>query len=368
MRTIIVIIGLLYNLSSSANDSTAHVSTKGLVLDKTDKIAMKKERLSISPEKVEVEYEYYNESDKDISTIVAFPIPAYQCGNYYERFAFYPEFEVKVDGKILEYKKETKAFVGEKDVTPELKALNLQDGSCVDPKNLSKHQLEKLKEKNLLDLDLDGELNSIWSIQVSYYWKMTFPSKKSLKLSHSYKPVLGGNSNNSIEAKEYNKGDKFFEWARAHGVGNYPSKGKKVKPNDRGGYVLTTGNNWKNGIEDFELIVKGGQIVWVYLDNKIYSSIGRVFIKRSNYRPMTDLFFSYGHVADEIPAQFHEEKMIDGPANLRDKINGKIIVSISDKSPVVVMDFEDHWFKVKYQDKIGYTQENNLVLSDCKEK
>ena len=39
--------------------------------------------------------------------------------------------------------------------------------------------------------------------------------------------------------------------------------------------------------------------------------------------------------------------------NLRDKINGKIIVSISDKSPVVVMDFEDHWFKVKYQELIG---------------
>ena len=83
---------------------------------------------------------------------------------------------------------------------------------------------------------------------------------------------------------------------------------------------------------------------------------------------MTDLFYSYGHVSKEIPSQFYEEKMIDGPANLRDKINGKIIVSIPDKSPVVVMDIEDHWFKVKYQDKIGYTQENNLVLSDCKEK
>ncbi len=58
-----------------ANDSIAELGTGGLILSRSDAIAMESEDLYISPEKVTVDYVFRNNTDKDVDAIVAFPMP-----------------------------------------------------------------------------------------------------------------------------------------------------------------------------------------------------------------------------------------------------------------------------------------------------
>lgn len=60
---------------AQANDSTGTVSTGGVEYIKNEHIAMQKENLFISQDKIKVEYEYRNMTDKDITETVLFPLP-----------------------------------------------------------------------------------------------------------------------------------------------------------------------------------------------------------------------------------------------------------------------------------------------------
>ena len=70
----------------SANDSDASVALGGVQLTREPRISMESERLTISLSKITVEYEFLNESDKDITTDVAFPIPPYENTERAEAF------------------------------------------------------------------------------------------------------------------------------------------------------------------------------------------------------------------------------------------------------------------------------------------
>ena len=58
-----------------ADDSTATLGAGGLVLEKTDKIALVSEDLYLSPTAVKVSYRFRNLTNADIETNVAFPMP-----------------------------------------------------------------------------------------------------------------------------------------------------------------------------------------------------------------------------------------------------------------------------------------------------
>jgi hypothetical protein len=58
-----------------ANDSIAELGAGGIVLSRSDVVAMEKEDLFISMEKVEVDYVFRNQSDEDVNAVVAFPMP-----------------------------------------------------------------------------------------------------------------------------------------------------------------------------------------------------------------------------------------------------------------------------------------------------
>lgn len=58
-----------------ANNSSAELATGGLVFTKSDDIEMQSEDLFISMKEVRVQYHFYNRSDRDISTQIAFPMP-----------------------------------------------------------------------------------------------------------------------------------------------------------------------------------------------------------------------------------------------------------------------------------------------------
>src|ERR1700761_4658661 len=64
-----------------ANDTTAELATGGLIFVTTDDIEMRSEELFISTEQVRVTYDFFNKSDKDVTTLVAFPLPEIRIAN-----------------------------------------------------------------------------------------------------------------------------------------------------------------------------------------------------------------------------------------------------------------------------------------------
>lgn len=64
---------LLAIASASANDSSASLDADGLQFTYNPDIKVESEDLSLSLEEVRVAYRFHNTSDRDISTLVAFP-------------------------------------------------------------------------------------------------------------------------------------------------------------------------------------------------------------------------------------------------------------------------------------------------------
>ena len=60
---------------AGANDSSAELTTGGLVLTKHPDIEMRSEDLFVSAKQVRVRYRFANTSAKDVTIVVAFPMP-----------------------------------------------------------------------------------------------------------------------------------------------------------------------------------------------------------------------------------------------------------------------------------------------------
>src|SRR5215471_20785089 len=58
-----------------ANDTTAELSTGGLIFVHNEDIEMTAEDLAISAKEVSVRYRFFNKSTQDVTVLVAFPMP-----------------------------------------------------------------------------------------------------------------------------------------------------------------------------------------------------------------------------------------------------------------------------------------------------
>ena len=65
----------LVPVQSHANDTTAELATGGLIFTKSDDIEMRSEDLFISMKEIRVQYKFFNRSNRDLTTQVAFPMP-----------------------------------------------------------------------------------------------------------------------------------------------------------------------------------------------------------------------------------------------------------------------------------------------------
>src|ERR1051326_3888676 len=97
----------------TANDSAASTAAGGLQLTRVPRISMQKERLIINEKEVRVEYDFLNESDHDIQTEVAFPIPDYEFeGDPVAGSRSFDDFQLWVEGKTHPYKTDISANAG----------------------------------------------------------------------------------------------------------------------------------------------------------------------------------------------------------------------------------------------------------------
>src|SRR5689334_850838 len=124
----IALAALMFPTAVFANDGIAAVGIGGIVFGKTDAIAMKKEVLTVSYDKISVDYEFLNESGKDVEETIVFPLPPYSAVALPSN-AYYGEpndFSILVDGKPVAFTSRVSALTKDgKDVTAQLKKLGL---------------------------------------------------------------------------------------------------------------------------------------------------------------------------------------------------------------------------------------------------
>lgn len=265
--------------SAFANDSEAELPAGGLALElrQNDDIEMRQEKLYISLDKVLVDYIFHNHAKTDSKITVAFPMPAVQGygGDYDSNYAYpfrdgdfpdnFMQFSVQVAGQEITPQLEQRAFLNDTEVTSRLAAA----GVPVNP--LAKATLAALADLSDKDrIKLTGLIGEdgqpVWEMRATYYWQQTFPAGKDLRVSHSYKPAIGGALLTGTDFKggaDYPPMDlsaycaeKSFVNA-AHKMTGAGATGEgQVVVGRFVTYVLHTGANWRGPIGKFILNVE----------------------------------------------------------------------------------------------------------------
>jgi hypothetical protein len=264
---------ILVAVGLKADDGAASIAAGGAVVMKREpRITMAKEVLQISTKKVIVDYDFRNDSNEDITSEVAFPIPDYDNDlDRSGRVAAFDDFQLAIDGKPAKFEVEFRAFLKSTEYTQLLNGLHVdiasfahagRDDHYPDIEKLATAQKKQLVDAGLIDSD-DGEM--LWSVKKKYYWSQTFPAHKTVHIRHEYSPIVG--SMNSIsygmgpnpgkyEAEEIKS---FCIDGRLHTILQPIANGEANDKNVFYNYVdfiLTTANTWKTPIEDFTLIIE----------------------------------------------------------------------------------------------------------------
>lgn len=272
-----------------ANDSMAEMSAGGLIYTYSDSVEMFSEDLYISVDEISVDYVFKNHSDKDITTIVVFPMPDI-IGDPYESVSIpFPNednlmgFTVRVDNKPIVPNIEQKAFALGLDVTnillsasvpllPYSKKTRAKLTEILSMPAGGQDYIEGLIKRGIVENDRydagDGEKDHptpIWTLKSSYWWEMTFPANSSTKVSHKYVPAVGGTAFVSFlsdEGKPYGSYEYYekrfcmdeafinaMKREMAKGFGFYESNVS---------YILKTAQHWYGSIETFRLKIDKG--------------------------------------------------------------------------------------------------------------
>ncbi len=253
-----------------ADDTAVSVAAGGIQLRKEARISMDKERLTITLDKVTVDFWFRNETNKDVTTEVAFPVPPYQFDlNSTNGPHDFADFKLRVDGQPVSYQTDVHAMLNGKDHTSLLRGLGIDiatfgkyDWKGVPPEisKLSSSDQARLIRLGLLDNSDDAFPQ--WTVNKMYYWRQTFPVGTLIHIRHVYKPLIGAEAFQPEEIqKQLNNtcmSDELYRslqtaaaesLKRSHGLNGGDVYAAWVN------YILTTANTWRTPIKDFELIV-----------------------------------------------------------------------------------------------------------------
>ncbi|HEY2345163.1 MAG TPA: DUF4424 family protein [Xanthomonadaceae bacterium] len=308
---------------AAADDGVTEKGVGGIVLGKTDRVAMVHEQLDVGCSQIRVSFDFLNESDGDVTHDLIFPLPAYPAflsGMDYPAGAP-ADFTIAVDGRPAPFHTLVRATVHGKDVTARLLSAGLsreqiarfpfdqEDGPKKTPRRpATPAQMAALKQAGLLDQDDEAT----WNTHVHYQWRQTFPAHRVVHVEHSYQPFIAGGTDSGYygAAEQYTK-------ARMHRFCATPRQTARLEKlfadeasrDPYGGipgtiidYVLTTANTWKDGIRDFTLRIHTGSP-----DEVVATCFPATFRKRpgnvleahlKNFHPAGDLRVYIGNMRD----------------------------------------------------------------------
>ncbi|MBB4064395.1 DUF4424 domain-containing protein [Gellertiella hungarica] len=270
-----------------ANDTMAVLGAGGLRLATTGDVTMTSEDLYISPDEVRVDYVFTNNSDKDIESVVAFPMPDLETyietdiGVADKESDNFMNFHVEQDGEEIEPELQQRVIAGNLDVTEEVDAqgvpkLGLSEKAQAAVNKLPPEVQDDWVARGLLYKNVwyegDKEMSEIsprWTVRSTYWWRTVFPAKKSVTVHHSYKPVVGG-----TVAMTYidngKPGTNYQDYKTKYCIDDgFMKASAKLEQQQKDipdtyymeswiSYILTTGANWAGPIGDFHLTVDKG--------------------------------------------------------------------------------------------------------------
>jgi hypothetical protein len=266
--------------SAYANDSSAQLAAGGLILTKNADVRMASEDLFISPYEVRVRYEFVNDSARDITTQVAFPLPKLDM---YEMSEVplgmttgdpinFVGFTVRANGRPIPVTLQARATQNGRDVSAQVRAAGLPIGIYSPAFNAALGALSPARERELVRaglLEVDGDARRPkWTVELTYHWQQTFPAGKPIVIEHRYKPVTGEQffgrfSLADKEMREYWDKNFCLDAGTRAALGkaldamtarrNNPDDGSAMLIAYSTAYILTTANNWKGPIGRFHL-------------------------------------------------------------------------------------------------------------------
>jgi hypothetical protein len=270
-----------------ANDSTAELATGGLLFVHNDNVEMRSEDLAISAKEVSVRYRFFNTSDKDVTVLVAFPMPEVKS----EQDTDVPipsddpvnllAFATTADGRPVTAKVEQRIFALGLDRTQMLRDLGIPLGPHLRTTTEALEKLPRAKWDELIRLGLarfaqydvgkgmEDHLDPLWSLQTTFYWEQTFPAKAETVIEHRYKPSVGGSSMTALGSPDVVQERWYGDYVRKYCLDKDFLAGVRRERQRAGGdyapyseerieYVLKTGANWSGPIKQFHLVVDKG--------------------------------------------------------------------------------------------------------------
>jgi len=277
----LLILSTLIALPLRADDGAASIAAGGIILMKHEPhIVMAKELLEIGISRVNVDYEFRNDSDEDITTGVTFPVPGYTWEGTIDAFfgdASFDDFNLSVDGKPIAFSTEIRAYVAGHEITSLLRAEHIDIASFghtstkdgYDAPSIDFDHASIRSRNRLLAAGAFKDRSPNWTNVKKYYWTQIFPAHKLVHIEHRYSPVLGGTNSVSygLTAK-IDPNPTIYDKYSAEELGSLclsPTLENKLLklvqrkdmsiPFNYVDFILTTANTWKTPIEDFTLIV-----------------------------------------------------------------------------------------------------------------
>ena len=306
-----------------SNDSTAELTTGGLVLAKSADIEMRSEDLAISAREIVVRYRFFNRAAQDVTTAVAFPMPDIVWDGPDTNIAVptpdsanFLDFRTTIDGQPVAAENEQKAFAKGVDITARLAALGVplapqsdKTWKALDALNSAdRDALVKAEIAIPDDYDVgkgwEHHLAPNWTLKSSFFWTQAFPARRELAVEHRYRPSVGETTGTEVgsttiapeEAKRYATlycVDKdFIAGARKAQKPGADGSFTATLFERRVAYVLTTGANWAGPIGDFRLTVDKGEpdsLVSFCADGVKKTGPTTFEVRRANFTPIRDL-------------------------------------------------------------------------------
>ena len=269
----------------SANDTLAEVKTGGLIFAQSDDVSMAEEDLFISASEVRVDYVFENSSDKDVESLVAFPMPDitgrldgdtaisdYDSDNFLH-------FSTVQDGRPIKANLQQRVVSLGIDVTDEFAKLGIPvmpmspktaDALAKLPETVRKDWIARGLVYPMADGAGKVDLVPLWTLRSTYWWRTVFPAKKRVSVQHRYQPAVGGTVAISFLENGEAKGERFEQYARKYCLdGDFVRTAQqRASEAEAGGanyteswisYVLSTGSNWAGPIRRFQLTVDKGK-------------------------------------------------------------------------------------------------------------
>ena len=275
MKRYLILAALALAAAAAANDSTAGHDAGGLVLTRSADIDMVSEDLFVSASQIRVRYVFRNRSPRDIRTTVAFPMPDRNLTEAHFSDVAYPEdFRTSVDGRPVAMAVERKALLGGADRTATLAEFGLiptSEGDALDA--LPEARRERLVKLGLAAIDEydDGKgwekhFVPAWTVREAWHWEQVFPAGRDLVVEHSYTPGTGGSVGTGLTLPGFRSSPEgrrtiaeyCIDSAFLAGVDRLARRSGGTVPEQRIGYILTTGGNWRSPIGRFRLVVDKG--------------------------------------------------------------------------------------------------------------